>query len=93
MAREQETARSVGQLESAFAKEDVEPDTRIIASPDGPVVAGGPGGNDQSESAAQPMGLPRLARPEGCLDHSLSALCGKAGEPVSVSTGRIGRPD
>ena len=71
------------------AKEDVKPDMRIIASPDGPVVAGG--GNDQS--ATQPMELLRLARPEGCLDNSLSPLRGKAGEPVSVSTGRIGRPD
>ena len=88
MTREQVTARSVGQLEPA-PEGGVEPDTRIIASPDGPVSAGG--GNDQP--ATRPMELPRLARPEGCLDHSLSPLCGKAGEPVSASTGRIGRPD
>ena len=39
------------------------------------------------------MELPRLDRPEGSLDSSLSPLSGKAGEPVSVSTGRIGRLD
>ena len=37
------------------------------------------------------MELPRLARPEGCLDTSLIPLRGKVGEPVSASTGRTGR--
>ena len=36
--------------------------------------------------------LPRLARPEGCYAARRSPLRGKAGEPVSASTGRIGRP-
>ena len=44
-------------------------------------------------SATQPMELPRLARLQGYLDKRLSPLRGKAGEPVPVSTGRIGRPD
>ena len=58
---------------------------RIIASPDGPVRRG------NYQPATQPMELPRLARPEGCLDTSLIPLCGKVGEPVSASTGRTGR--
>jgi hypothetical protein len=70
-------------------KEDVEPDMGIIASPDGPVVAGGGTTGPLTTGPLRNGDLPRLARPEGCYAARRS---GKAGEPVSAPTGRIGRP-
>ncbi len=67
-----------------FVKDDVEPDMWIIASPDGPVVAAGARYATRGE-------LPYLARPEGCYAATRGPLRGKAGEPVSAPTGRIGR--
>jgi hypothetical protein len=57
----QVTTRSIGKLEPAFVTEDVEPDMRIIASPEslGRTCRGRPA------RYATRGEVPRLARPEG----------------------------
>jgi hypothetical protein len=55
----------------------------IIASPAGPVVAGG----ERPTRYASRGEWPRLARPEGCFAARQTPLRGKAGEPVSAPTG------
>jgi hypothetical protein len=55
----------------------------IIASAAGPVVAGG----ERPARYATRGEMPRLARSEGCYAARRSPLRGKAGEPVSASTG------